>query len=83
MMVQTTKQESTTGVEVVRKDRESVGSLLRRFNQRIRQSGVLIAARQNRYRVNEPNRRRRRESALVRAEDRKKYRVLRKWGKVK
>lgn len=73
----------TVGIEVTRKERESMGSLLRRFTQRVRQSGVLVEARRKKFRVVQPNRTARRKSALVRAQDRVRYRKLRKWGKIK
>jgi ribosomal protein S21 len=77
------KIHTTAGIEVTRKERESVGSLLRRFTQRVRQSGVLVESRKHKFRVAEPNRTARRKSALVRAQDRVRYRKLRKWGKIK
>jgi ribosomal protein S21 len=36
-------------VEVKRKDNESFDSLLRRFNRKIQQSGILIRARKTRF----------------------------------
>lgn len=77
------KNKKVVGMGVTKKDRESAGSLLRRFTQRIRQSGVLVDARKNRFRNPVPNRNARRRGALVRAQDREKYRELRKWGKIK
>lgn len=71
------------GIGVERKERESAGSLLRRFSQRVRQSGLLLEARKHRYRNSTANRNARRKSALVRAQDREKYKELRKWGKIK
>ncbi|OGZ62024.1 MAG: hypothetical protein A2932_00730 [Candidatus Spechtbacteria bacterium RIFCSPLOWO2_01_FULL_46_10] len=69
------------GMEVKRAERENTGSLLRRFNQKIRSSGVLFEARRNQFRNSIPNRNARRRSALVRVKDRERYRELRKWGK--
>ena len=36
-------------IEVKRKEREPVGSLLRRFTRRVQQSGVLLSARRGRF----------------------------------
>lgn len=36
-------------IEVKRKDNESVGSLLRRFSKKVQQSGLLIQARNSRF----------------------------------
>lgn len=82
-MEKKSKNKTTVGIGVTKNDRESVGSLLRRFTQRIRQSEILVGARRNRFRHPVPNRNARRRSALVRAQDREKYRELRKWGKIK
>lgn len=77
------KTKLTPGVGVTKRESESTGSLSRRFVQKVRRSGVLHEARQNKYRTQEPNKRARRRSALVRAERREKYKKMRKWGKVK
>ena len=68
-------------VEVKKKDNESFESLLRRFNRKIQQSGVLIRARRTRF--FEPNRSRNllREDAARRAVNREKREELKKMGK--
>lgn len=71
------------GVGVTKKEGESVGSLSRRFVQKVRGSGILMEKRSRQFHKPGPNKRARRESALVRAERRKEYAKLRKWGKVK
>lgn len=76
-------KKTRTGIEVIRKDRESVGSLTRRFSQKVRQSKRLVIVREKRFRQPKKNKIARRKSALVRAERRIKYKELRKWGKVK
>lgn len=56
-------------VLVRQKDRnESADSLIRRFSNAVRQSGVLIQARKVRYFTRKKNRRQRREEAQRRAE---------------
>lgn len=69
-------------VEVKRKDNESFESLLRRFNRKIQQSGVLVRAR--RIRFFEPGRSRNllREDAQRRAINREKREELKKMGKL-
>ena len=70
------------GIEVYKREKESINSLLRRFSVRVRASGVLTTSRKKQFRRPEPNRIARRKSALVRASDRKKYQKLRKLGKM-
>ena len=69
-------------VEVKKKDGESFESLLRRFNRKIQQSGVLVRARKIRF--YEPGRSRNllREDALRRAANREKREELKKLGKL-
>lgn len=69
-------------VEVKRKENESFESLLRRFNRKIQQSGVLVRARKIRF--YEPNRSRNllREDAARRAVNREKREELKKQGKL-
>lgn len=78
-----TKKKMEPGIGVQRKENESLGSLSRRFSQKVRQSGTLYEARQRRFLQREPNRRARRKSALVRAQRRKEYEKKRKWGKTR
>ncbi len=61
---------------VQRKENESTENLVRRFNRRVLQSGVLSAARRNRFHQREPNRRARRTEAL-RQEHRRQARAKR------
>lgn len=66
-----------------RKDRETVGAMLRRFTRRVQASGVLIRARRTRFYQSKPTKRARRERALRRralAEERAR---LVKLGKLK
>ena len=70
-------------VAVDRKERETTGSLLRRFGQYIQKSRVLRDARDRRFYSSKPSRAMRRRSALRRSVDRVKYEKLRKMGKIK
>jgi ribosomal protein S21 len=49
---------------VQKKDNESTENLIRRFNRKVMQSGVLSTARKNRFHQGKPNKRARREAAL-------------------
>ena len=69
-------------VEVKRKDGESFESLLRRFNRKIQQSGVLIRARKIRFYEPARSRNLLREDALRRAINREKREELKKLGKL-
>lgn len=67
-------------VEVVRKDGESIGSLLRRFTRKVQQNGVLLKARKVRFYEKPRSKRERRRNALFREDLRKKTEKLRKLG---
>ncbi len=68
-------------VEVKKKDNESFESLLRRFNRKIQQSGVLIRARRTRFFEPARSRNLLREDAARRAVNREKREELKKMGK--
>ena len=56
-------------IQVTRKDsKESVENLLRRFNRKVQQSGVLATAKTNQYFEKPPTKRKRRQMAIVRNE---------------
>lgn len=69
-------------VEVKRKDNESFESLLRRFNRKIQQSGVLVRARKIRFFTPTRSRNLLREDAVRRAGNREKREELKKLGKL-
>ena len=69
-------------VEVRKKEKESVGVLLRRFTRRVQQSGILIRARSLRYRKTAQSRRERKDEALKRIAWKENIEHLRKLGKV-
>ncbi len=69
-------------IEVKRKDNESVGSLLRRFSKKVQQSGLLIQARNSRFKEKTKSRTERRKSALRRNEIVTEKERLRKLGKL-
>lgn len=55
-------------IEVKRKEKETVGSLLRRFSRRVQQSGILFRVRKNRFYKKPKTKREKKESALRRQE---------------
>lgn len=61
---------------VQKKDNESTENLIRRFNRKVLQSGILSQARKDRFHAKEPNRNARRTEA-IRQETRKKARAKR------
>ncbi|MBI2625889.1 30S ribosomal protein S21 [Candidatus Parcubacteria bacterium] len=67
-------------VEVKRKERETTGSLLRRFTRRVQQSGILIRARKVRFYASGRTKRERRLSALHRERIKAERERLRKLG---
>lgn len=69
-------------VEVKKKDGESFESLLRRFNRKIQQSGVLVRARKIRFYLPTKSRNILRENAQRRAINREKREELKKMGKL-
>ena len=69
-------------VEVKKKDGESFESLLRRFNRRIQQSGVLVRARKIRFYEPPKSKRLVREDARRRAQIKKRRDELKKAGKL-
>ncbi len=69
-------------VEVKRKEREHIGSMLRRFTERVKKSGVLLDAREAQFYVRPKSRRQRREDALVRKKMKAEKDMERKLGKI-
>lgn len=52
-------------VEVKRKPNESVGSLMRRFNRFVQQSGVLVKAKKSQFREKKMNERKEKQAAIM------------------
>jgi len=72
----------TVVVEVKKKEGESFESLLRRFNRKIQQSGVLVRARKTRFFEPVKSNRFVREDARRRADLKEKREELKKSGKL-
>lgn len=69
-------------VEVKRKENETAESMVRRFNRKVQQSGVVIRARKNRFYQREKSRNVLRELAVRRSKMREEREELRKLGKL-
>ncbi len=69
-------------IEVKRKERESVESLLRRFTRRVQQSGVLLEARKIQYYRPKKSKLRVRQEAMKREENKIEKNRLEKLGKL-
>ena len=68
-------------VEVRKQDRESSQSLAYRFSTRIKRSGVLLRAREIKFRRRSKSEQMKKRAALRREELKKKYQALEKLGK--
>jgi len=69
-------------VEVIKKESESLASLLRRFNRDVQQSGLLVEARKIRFYAPPKRKKKVRESAKRRTKIAKEKEYLRKIGKL-
>lgn len=69
-------------VEVTKKDTESLASLLRRFNRKVQQSGILVEARKIRFFRPSKSKEQIKESAIRRSEIVRQKEYLRKIGKL-
>lgn len=67
-------------IEVRKQDKETTGSLLRRFSRKIQQSGILIKAKRGRFYRKPKSRRQTQASALRREQIRKERKKLIKMG---
>lgn len=70
-------------IEVKRKKGETFESLLRRFQRRQQQSGVILEVRKNRFRPQSKSKNKLRESALRRENKKEQYEYLLKTGQLK
>ena len=69
-------------LEVKKLDRETSQSLARRFQKRVQQSGLLLRARKNRFKVRKKSEPMKKKAALRREELKKEYEKLIKLGKI-
>jgi hypothetical protein len=68
-------------MEVRRKPKEPTSFLLRRFTQKVRESGILVQAKKNQFRAKNQSRLQRRKGALERVAKRRAKVRLKKMGK--
>lgn len=69
-------------VQVKIKDNETSEALMRRFKKQLQRSGVLNMARQMRYYEPKKNKTKIRKEAARKKENEKKYKILRKQGRL-
>ncbi|MEK7609189.1 MAG: hypothetical protein AAB476_01795 [Patescibacteria group bacterium] len=70
-------------IELKKKEKESTLNLLRRFTKKVRQSGVLLKARKNKFRIRAKNKLKVKNSALRRERLRELRAELAKLGEIK
>jgi len=70
-------------LEIKKQGRESIQSLIYRFNKSIQQSGILMRARKIRFWQREKSRDMRKRAALRREELKKEYEKIQKLGETK
>jgi len=68
-------------LEIKKEERETSQSLVRRFSRRMKQSGILLRARRNRFKKKAKSPQMKKKSALRREQLRKEYEKLEKMGK--
>lgn len=69
-------------LEIKRKEKESVQSLIYRFKRGAQESGILVRAKQNNFHKRQESDLAKKKHALRRIEIEKEYKRLRKLGKV-
>ena len=70
-------------LEIKKQERESIQSLVYRFNKSVQRSGILMRARKIRFRQREKSRDMRKKAALRREELKKEYEKIKKSGEIK
>jgi len=69
-------------LEVKKKEKETSQSLIHRFSQRIRKSGILPRARKSQYKKRPKSREMKKRAALRREELKKQYEKKKKMGEI-
>lgn len=69
-------------LEIKKQPRETNQALIRRFNQALSESGILIRARKIRFKEKEKSEQMKKAAALRREEKKKEYERLKKLGKI-
>jgi len=68
-------------MEVKRRPKETVSMMMRRFSQKVRESGILRDAKKSRFKEKEPSKNIRRKEAIERTKRRKEKMRLKKMGR--
>lgn len=69
-------------LEIKRKEKETVQSLIRRFTKAVQKSGILIRAKEKMYKDRSLSEEKKKARAIRREEMKKYYQKLEKWGKL-
>ncbi len=69
-------------LEIKKTERETSQNLVRRFSRRVKQSGILIQARKNRFQKRAKSNQMKKKAALRREQLKKEYEKLKKLGQV-
>lgn len=69
-------------VDVKRKPKESISMMMRRFSQRVRESGVLVNAKKSRFQEKKKSKNVRRREALEKNRRRKERQKLKNLGRI-
>ncbi len=70
-------------LEAKKQERETTQALIRRFAKRVKQSGILLRARKNRFHKRSKSRQMKKRAALRREKLKKEYQESEKLGKLK
>jgi len=68
-------------LEIRKKQRENVQAMMRRFQKAVQQSGILLETRKRQFMKREKSDNMQRKSAMRRAENKKKYDLIKKMKK--
>ena len=69
-------------IEVKKKEGETIGNLIRRFSQKIKESGVLMRARSNKFKNRTLSDLNKKKIAIIRINRKKRLEYLKKLGKI-
>ena len=69
-------------IEVKKKEGETIGNLIRRFSQKIKESGVLMRARSNKFKKRPLSNLNKKKIAIIRINRKKRLEYLKKLGKI-
>lgn len=67
-------------IDAKKKEGESIGSFLFRFNKKVKQSGVMKEVRKRRFKSRAVNRNKRRSTALYKIDKKEELKQARKYG---